>query len=89
MKSPNKPYVKKYDSKGNLLNPITKENPFITHYPNRKKIRIFVTGKHTGISNCRKPKNQRGAITRRFVLQQVFKDNLLIKVLKIDTFQNK
>ena len=31
----NKPYVKSFDENGVLLNPITKENPYINAYPNR------------------------------------------------------
>ena len=53
----NKPYVKQYDSIGNLLNPITKEQPYLHQFDstlskrrllktpknNKKGIRLIVT----------------------------------------------
>lgn len=32
----NKPYIKQIDSLGRVQNPITKENPYLTVFPNRK-----------------------------------------------------
>ena len=47
-----KPYVKKFDEKGTLTNPISKQNPYLHHawrdekgvlhqYPNRRERRAF------------------------------------------------
>lgn len=32
----NTPYVKEYDANGVVTNPITKDNPYLHQYPNRK-----------------------------------------------------
>ena len=35
----NVPYVKKYDTKGEVSNPITKEKPYVNEFENRKQRR--------------------------------------------------
>jgi len=41
---PNKPYVKRFDDNGKLLNPITKDGPYEHNHPKKSKKKIRVGG---------------------------------------------
>ena len=66
----NKPYVKKYNSKGEVTNPITKENPYRPEYPNRsvrrqRKKRFHGESKnfHLTVTKISKHQRKRQVIT--------------------------
>lgn len=63
----NEPYVKQFNKKtGELLNPITKINPYINHYPNKAARNSKIRKKNNKI-----PVNRRGVNTRRVIQQQL------------------
>lgn len=68
----NKPYVKQTDSNGEVTNPITKDKPFVSFFPNRetrrvgdKYINLFhpITGKFMG--RIKKNGNNRKSTSKR------------------------
>lgn len=44
----NKPYVKKYDDKGNVIDPVTKHRPYFSIGPNRSQRKAGKLTRHRG-----------------------------------------
>ena len=64
----NIPYVKKFNSDGVLINPITKGNPYLSPYQNRYK-----RNEKIKIKNNRKPYSDREIISRLVFVQRIMK----------------
>ena len=81
----NKPYVKQFNSEGELINPITKANPYINYFKsNRGNNR-----KHRVINN-RKPMSDREIISRLVFVQKInkFVDGIKTKINRIAFHRN-
>lgn len=64
----NTPYVKKYNKEGILINPITKEKPYINYFSNRKQ-----RNQKTRVKNNRKQFSDREIISRLIFTQRIMK----------------
>jgi len=64
----NKPYVKKFNSDGELINPITKANPHLHYFKNRQQ-----RNAKTRVKNNRKQYSDREVISRLIFTQRIMK----------------